>query len=71
MWIAFIWRRIVDQCRALANTIINFVVPLKAWNFFTGSMTISFSRRTLSYGIRKLIAYKYIPATIIMNYDTA
>jgi hypothetical protein len=35
----------------LVNTVMNIRVPQKAGNFLTTSMTVSFSRRSLLYGV--------------------
>jgi hypothetical protein len=40
-----------DQWRAVVNTAINLRVQLKAGNFLTSLITVSFSRRTLLRGI--------------------
>jgi hypothetical protein len=39
-----------DQWRTVVNTVTNFRVPLKAENFFTNRVTVSFWRRTLHRG---------------------
>jgi hypothetical protein len=45
-----------DQWLALVKTVINFLVPLTARNFFTSCITVSFSRRTLLHAVSWLVS---------------
>jgi hypothetical protein len=54
VWKVVVWIHLAqyrDQWRALVNTIMNLRVTLKAGNFLTNCVTISFSRRTLLRGV--------------------
>ena len=42
-----------DRWRALVNTVMNHQVPYSAGNFLTSCILVSFSRRTLLYGVSK------------------
>jgi hypothetical protein len=42
-----------DSWRALVKTVMNLRVPQNAWNLFTSSELVSFSRRTLLHGVSK------------------
>jgi hypothetical protein len=42
-----------DRWREILNALMNLWVPKNAGNFLTGFKTVSFSRRTLLYGISK------------------
>jgi hypothetical protein len=44
-----------NKWRDVVNTVMNLRVPRKAGNFLTSCVTISFSRRTLPYGVRNQI----------------
>ena len=43
-----------DRWRTVVNALMILGVPLNAWNFLTRSEPVSFSRRTLLHGVRKL-----------------
>jgi len=42
-----------DRWRALVSAVMNLRVPQNAGNFLTSCRTVSFSRRTLLYGVSK------------------
>jgi hypothetical protein len=42
-----------DRWRALVNVVMNLWVPQNVGNFLTSFKPLSFSKRTLSHGIRK------------------
>jgi hypothetical protein len=42
-----------DRWRALVNVVMNLRVPRNAGNFLTSCKPVSFSRRTLLYGVSK------------------
>jgi CRISPR/Cas system-associated protein Cas7 (RAMP superfamily) len=42
-----------DRWRALVNAVMNLLVPQNAGNFLTSPEPVSFSRRTLFYGVIK------------------
>jgi hypothetical protein len=42
-----------DRWRALVNAVMNLRFPQNARNFLTGCKPVSFSRRTLLYGVSK------------------
>jgi hypothetical protein len=42
-----------DRCRAPVNAVTNLMVPQVAVNFLTNCKPVSFSRRTLLYGMSK------------------
>jgi hypothetical protein len=44
-----------DRGRALVNAVMNLRVPSYARNFLPSCKTVSFSRRTLLYGVRFII----------------
>jgi hypothetical protein len=53
-WKSVYWIHLVldrDQWQAVVNTAMNLRVPLKARNFLTSSVTVSFLRRTLLHGV--------------------
>jgi hypothetical protein len=50
VWTGLSWLRI-DRWRALVNAAINLWFPLNAANCLTSCKLVSFSRRTLLYGV--------------------
>jgi len=45
-----------EQWRAIVSMVMNLRVPEKAENFLTNSVTVSFSRRTLPYGVSQSVS---------------